>query len=91
VPRLWDRANEGAYRPYPLLKIVVEKHPGSGQTRTLLVPAVRDRVVQTAVARHVSRSFEEESLECSYAYRPGRSVDRSIARIRNFRPRGSAQ
>ncbi len=58
------------------------------KTRTLLVPAVRDRVLQTAVARHLSRSFEEEFLECSYGYRPGRSVDRAIARIRKCRELG---
>ena len=50
--------------------------------RTLLVPTVADRILQTAVARHLSHSFEEEFLECSYGYRPGRSVDRAIARIR---------
>ena len=88
LPRLYERVNEGAYRPFPLLKIVVEKHPGSAATRTLLVPTVADRVLQTAVARHLSRSFEEEFLECSYGYRPGRSVDRAIARIRKCRELG---
>ena len=82
LPRLLDRAISGQYRPFPLLEIVVEKKPGSPETRRLLVPAVADRILQTAVARHLSRSFEEEFLECSFAYRPGRSVDRAIARIR---------
>jgi CRISPR-associated protein Cas1 len=88
LAELLARVREGRYRPYPLLKIVVEKRPGSGKTRTLLVPAVRDRVLQTAVARLLSRSFEEEFLECSYGYRPGRSVDRAIARIRKCRELG---
>jgi CRISPR-associated protein Cas1 len=88
IPDLEARVREGRYRPYPLLKIVVEKKPGSPATRTLLVPAVRDRVLQTAAARHLSRSFEEEFLECSYGYRPGRSVDRAIARIRKCRELG---
>ncbi len=61
---------------------------GAVGTRTLLVPTVRDRVLQTAVARHLSRSFEEEFLECSYGYRPGRSVDRAITRIRKCREMG---
>ena len=56
IPALLQRVAEERYRPYPLLKIVVEKKPG-GSTRTLLVP---DRILQTAVARHLSRSFEEE-------------------------------
>ncbi len=79
---LLERVLQGEYRPYPLLEIVAEKKPGSEETRRLLVPAVGDRVLQTAVARHLSRSFEEEFLECSFGYRPGRSVDRAIARIR---------
>jgi len=60
IPALHQRVAEERYRPYPLLKIVVEKKPGGGATRTLLVPAVGDRILQTAVARHLSRSFEEE-------------------------------
>lgn len=82
LDRLMERVGNHTYRPFPLLKIVVEKHPGSAGTRTLLVPAVRDRVLQTAAARYLSRSFEEEFLDCSFGYRPGRSVDRAIARIR---------
>ncbi len=58
VPELRERVCEGRYRAFPLLKIVIEKHPGKPGTRTLLVPAVRDRVLQTAVARQLSRSFE---------------------------------
>ncbi len=82
LTEILERVTSGSYRAYPLLKIVVEKHPGTAGTRTLLVPTVTDRVLQTAVARHLSRSFEEEFLECSYGYRPGRSVDRAIARVR---------
>jgi CRISPR-associated protein Cas1 len=88
LPELRERVNAGLYRPLPLLKIVVEKHAKHPGTRTLLVPAVRDRVLQTTVAHHLSRSFEEEFLECSYGYRPGRSVDRAIARIRKCRELG---
>jgi len=82
IPQLLDRVTQGTYRPFPLLEIIVEKKPDSRETRRLLVPTVGDRVLQTAVARHLSHSFEEEFLECSYGYRPGRSVDRAIARIR---------
>src|SRR5580658_3857783 len=88
LPDLLLRVQQDRYRPYPLLKIVVEKRPGAPEpcVRTLLVPAVRD--LQTAAARRLSRSFEEEFLECSYGYRPGRSVDRAIAHIRRCREPG---
>jgi retron-type reverse transcriptase len=67
---------------------VPQDRPGAHKTRTLLVPAVRDRVLQTAIARRLSKSFEDEFLECSYGYRPHRSVDRAIARIRKLHEMG---
>lgn len=88
VDRLLERVLARTYRPIPLLKIVVEKRPGSAKMRRLLVPAVADRVLHTAVSRRLSRSFEEEFLECSFAYRPGRGVDRAIARVTQWRDRG---
>ena len=88
LPEMLAQAQSGEYVPLPLRKIVVEKKPGTGVGRQLLVPCVRDRVLQTAVARLLSRSFEEEFLEMSYAYRPGRGVDRAVARILQLRERG---
>ena len=82
------QAAGGRYRAMPLRKIVIEKRPGSRETRTLRVPTVRDRILQTAFARILSRSFEEEFLEGSYAYRPGRGVDRAVARMLELRDRG---
>lgn len=73
-----------AYQPLPLLRIYVEKQPGSGKLRRLLVPAVRDRILQTVVSRRLSRSLEGEFLEASYAYRPGRSVDQAVARVQQL-------
>ena len=86
--QLAEEVAAGSYRCLPLLKVVVEKKPGVGGKRDLLIPAVRDRIVQTAVARRLSKSFEDEFLEASYAYRPGRSVDRAIARVVQWRDRG---
>ena len=88
LPELLAQALDGEYTPLPLRKIVVEKKPGSNTGRQLLVPCVRDRILQTAVARLLSRSFEEEFLEMSYAYRAGRGVDRAVARILQLRDRG---
>lgn len=79
---------EQQYRFLPLLQILVEKKPGSVATRRLLVPVVRDRVLLTAMARRLSHSFEDEFLDASYAYRPGRSVDRAVARVIQLRDRG---
>lgn len=82
------QALDVSYRPLPLLPITVEKKTNSPETRTLLVPAVRDRILQTAAGRFLGRAFEDDFLECSFAYRPHRSVDSAVARIRFWHARG---
>jgi len=85
---LSEALRNGSYRPLPLLRILVEKAPGSAKTRRLLVPPIVDRIAQTACARRWSRSWEPEFLESSFAYRPGRSVDRAVARVIQLRDFG---
>jgi len=70
-----------SYFAWPLRKIEVEKAPGSEERRTLLVPAVRDRVLQTAVAAYMEPFLEAEFDECSFAYRRGRSVRMAVERV----------
>lgn len=53
-----------------------------------MVPAVRDRVLQTAIGLHLGTVFEDEFLDCSFAYRPHRSVNSAIARIRFLHAHG---
>ena len=67
---------------------VVEKKPGSRQYRNLMVPAVRDRIAQTAVARLLTRDWEQAFLGASFAYRPGRGVDLAIEQIVAYRDQG---
>jgi group II intron reverse transcriptase/maturase len=86
LKRLLASLANGEYRPLPLLEIVIEKAPG--KLRRLLVPTVNDRIVQTAMARRLSHSFEDEFLDVSYAYRPGPGVDQAIARVLQLRDRG---
>jgi len=88
LPELLKQAASGEYLALPLRKILVSKNHASSKTRTLLVPTVRDRVLQTAVAQCLSRSFEEEFFDASFGYRPHRGVDRAIARIIQLRDRG---
>ncbi len=69
----------GRYRPQPLKRIWLAR-PGK-PPRPLGVPAVRDRVLQTAVAQVINPLLETEFEECSYAYRQGRSVRQAVERI----------
>jgi len=76
----------GIYTPLPLLKILVDK--GNGEARPLLIPCVRDRVVQSAVKEVIEPIFEAEFEQCSYAYRKGRSVKEAIIKVKEYRNKG---
>ncbi len=43
---------------------------GNGKLRMLGLPALRDKIVQKAVADILSAIYEQDFLKCSYGYRP---------------------
>jgi RNA-directed DNA polymerase len=77
-----------SYFAWPLRRIEIEKRPGSPDRRTLLVPAVADRVLQTAVAAFLEPILEPEFEECSFAYRRGRSVRMAVERVHSLFQQG---
>jgi group II intron reverse transcriptase/maturase len=81
IDLLRGMVEDQSYFAWPLRKIEVEKAPGSEERRTLVVPAVRDRVLQTAVAAYMEPFLEAEFDECSFAYRRGRSVRMAVERV----------
>ncbi|SDH79790.1 CRISPR-associated endonuclease Cas1 [Roseospirillum parvum] len=83
---LSDEIRRGRYRPGPVRHVDIAKP--SGGIRRLSVPCVRDRVAQTAVAQWLTRHLDPEFEDASYAYRPGRSVQRAVARVASLRRRG---
>lgn len=81
LTKLAGAVPDGSYWAWPLRKVEVEKRPGSSERRTLLVPAVADRVMQTAAAMALEPLLEPEFEECSFAYRRGRSVRQAVERV----------
>ncbi len=74
----------GDYSPLPVLRVYIDKEDGG--KRSIGIPAVRDRIVQQVLLSFMSPIFEKEFLDCSFAYRPGRSalvaIDRTEALIK---------
>lgn len=86
LQRLRDEVTSGSYAPQPLQLIPVPKRHG-GQ-RVLAIPAVRDRVLQTAVAQLIGPHLDHLFAPDSYGYRPGRSVAQAVARVQAYRDAG---
>lgn len=74
----------GRYSPEPLERVHVPKHDGSGETRPLSLPSIRDKVLQQAVRIVVEPLFNPRFLDCSYAYRPGKGPRKAFGRINHF-------
>jgi RNA-directed DNA polymerase len=74
------------YYPLPLLRISVDK--GNGESRSLSIPAVRDRIAQAAALEILDPIFEAQFDDCSYGYRRGRSVRQAVMQVRDYYNQG---
>jgi CRISPR-associated protein Cas1 len=83
---LQRQLREGTYEPQRLRLFEIPKADGS--VRRLAVPAVVDRIAQTAVAQTLTPLIDPDLEEVSFAYRPGRSVQQAVDIIRRYREQG---
>jgi len=79
---LLDRAKSGTYFAPPVRRVHIPKGPGSTETRPLGIPTFEDKVLQRAVAMLLEPIYEQDFLDCSCGFRPGRSAHQALATLR---------
>jgi RNA-directed DNA polymerase len=78
---LLGRAKSGRYQAPPVRRVHIPKGTGS-ETRPIGIPTFEDKILQRAVAMILEAVYEQDFLDCSYGFRPGRSAHQALNALR---------
>ncbi len=79
---LLDRFKSGSYKAPPVRRVYIPKGNDPSKTRPIGVPTFEDKVLQRAVTMVLEAVYEQDFLDCSYGFRPGRSAHQAIENLR---------
>ena len=70
IEKLHRRLRNKQYRAQPLRRAYIPKE--GGKQRPISIPSLEDKIVQGATVRLLNAIYEQDFLDCSYGFRPGR-------------------
>jgi RNA-directed DNA polymerase len=77
LDKLLNQFKSGSYKAPPVRRVHIPKGDGK-KTRPIGIPCFEDKVLQRAVVMILEVIYEQDFLDCSYGYRPGRSAHQAL-------------
>ena len=77
---LHERLKNGKYQAQPLRRVYILKE--NGKQRPISIPALEDKIVQKATVEILNAIYEQDFLNCSYGFRPGRGQHQALDEVR---------
>jgi RNA-directed DNA polymerase len=75
---LLERFKSGRYRAPAVRRVHIPKPGKAKKTRPIGIPTLEDKVLQRAVLMVLEPIHEQDFLDCSYGFRPGRSAHQAL-------------
>ena len=82
LANLYQQLVEERYAARPALGLYLPKRQGG--KRLIGIPTVRDRIVQRLLLEEMYLPLEQQFLDCSYAYRPGRNIQMAVRHLDSY-------
>jgi RNA-directed DNA polymerase len=79
IRQLHQRLKEGKYRAQPLRRVYIPKE--DGKQRPISIPVLEDKIVQKAAVDLLNAIYEQDFLDCSYGFRPGRGQHQALDEV----------
>ena len=82
LKELVQKLHRMSYVPLPVRRVYILK-PGSSKKRPLGIPALEDKLVQAGLTRILSAIYEQDFIDDSYGFRPGRGCHDALRALSN--------
>ena len=79
LTKLHEKLKSNTYRAQPLRRIYIDKE--DGKKRPISIPSLEDKIVQRATVDVLNLIFEQDFLDCSHGFRPGRSAHDALDEV----------